>query len=92
MAIVTRTGVVKETLNAKNPATGNHVYSAKVEYTWTEPNPNPPPAEIEHTETETHLALDESFYRDFQDRVGKSVTTTYEDTDTNRTVSAVKTP
>lgn len=90
MPSVTRTGVVKSTLHTKTGST--HIYSATVEYTWMEPNPSPPPPEIEMVDTETHKALDESFYRDFQSRVGKSVTTSFEDSDTNRTVSAVKTP
>lgn len=84
MPVVTRTGTVKSVVHTKVGST--HDYTAEVEYTY--PNPTPPPPEL--TVTETHKELDKEFYDDFRNRVGKSITTTYEDSDTNRTVSGVK--
>lgn len=90
MASVTRSGTVDSVAHTKTA--GVHVYSATVTYTWTEPNPNPPPAEFEESVTEIHSGLDESFYRDFQARIGSTVTTSYDDSDASRTVSGVKAP
>lgn len=86
MPIVIRQGTVQSTLHTKSGSA--HTYTATVEYTY--PNPTPPPPEL--SVIEVHKDLDESTYRDFQTRVGKTVTTTYEDSDANRTVSAVGTP
>lgn len=84
MATVTRTGVVKAVVHVKSGST--HDYTAEVEYTYA--NPSPPPPDL--TVIEQHKELDEKFYDDFKDRVGKSITTTYDDAHANRTVSGVR--